>query len=64
MAADFMSQDASPSRLAAHRLTVGYGGQPICADLDVRLPDGRFTVIIGPNGCGKSTLLRSLARLI
>ncbi|WP_278442246.1 ABC transporter ATP-binding protein [Pseudomonas oryzihabitans] len=64
MAADLMSKDASSSCLAAHRLTVGYGGQPICADLDVRLPDGRFTVIIGPNGCGKSTLLRSLARLI
>ena len=45
MAADLMSQDAPSSRLVAHGLTVGYGGQPICADLDVRLPDGRFDVL-------------------
>ncbi len=30
--------------------------------LDV--PEGSFTVIIGPNACGKSTLLRSLSRLL
>jgi ABC-type cobalamin/Fe3+-siderophores transport system ATPase subunit len=28
------------------------------------IPDGSFTVIVGPNACGKSTLLRSLARLL
>ncbi|WP_239640138.1 ATP-binding cassette domain-containing protein, partial [Microbacterium sp. B24] len=28
------------------------------------MPDGSFTVIIGPNACGKSTLLRGLARLL
>jgi ABC-type cobalamin/Fe3+-siderophores transport system ATPase subunit len=30
----------------------------------VVIPDGSFTVIVGPNACGKSTLLRSLARLL
>ena len=30
----------------------------------MRIPDGRFTVIVGPNACGKSTLLRALARLL
>ena len=53
-----------PARLAAHRLCTGYGERQIITDLDVRIPDGSFTVIIGPNGCGKSTLLRSLVRLI
>lgn len=52
------------SRLEARRLTTGYGDRPIITDLDVRIPDGSFTAIIGPNGCGKSTLLRSLVRLI
>ncbi len=32
--------------------------------LDVEIPDGSFTVIVGPNACGKSTLLRGLARML
>lgn len=33
-------------------------------DLDLEVPAGSFTVIIGPNGCGKSTLLRLVAGLL
>ncbi len=36
----------------------------IATDLSVAIPDGSFTVIIGPNACGKSTLLRGLARML
>src|SRR5690606_32543124 len=36
----------------------------ISASLDVEIPHGEVTVIVGPNGCGKSTLLRALSRLI
>lgn len=50
--------------LAARKLTLGYGGQPILRDLDLDLPEGRITAIIGPNGCGKSTLLRGLGGLV
>ncbi|WTP83504.1 ABC transporter ATP-binding protein [Streptomyces sp. NBC_00178] len=32
--------------------------------LDVAIPPGVVTTIIGPNGCGKSTLLRTLTRLL
>ncbi|WP_206078337.1 ABC transporter ATP-binding protein [Poseidonocella sp. HB161398] len=50
--------------LTARGLTLGYEGRTICRDLDLALPKGEVTVIVGPNGCGKSTLLRGLCRLI
>ncbi|MEA5119241.1 MAG: ABC transporter ATP-binding protein [Propionicimonas sp.] len=56
--------DPRQARLQAAALNAGYGERTIIEDLDLAIPDGSFTVIIGPNGCGKSTLLRSLARLI
>ena len=52
------------SRLRAERLSIGYDGAPVIADLSVDIPDGRITAIVGPNACGKSTLLRGLARLL
>jgi iron complex transport system ATP-binding protein len=55
---------ATRSRLAAEGVTLAYDRRVVSTDLSVAIPDGSFTVIIGPNGCGKSTLLRGLARLI
>ncbi|MEU2537720.1 ABC transporter ATP-binding protein [Streptomyces iakyrus] len=52
------------SRLAARDVTVGYGGRVVIDGLDVAIPPGVVTTIIGPNGCGKSTLLRTLSRLL
>lgn len=51
-------------RLAARGVTVGYGGRTVIDGLDVTIPPGVITTIIGPNGCGKSTLLRTLTRLL
>ncbi|MEU1799803.1 ABC transporter ATP-binding protein [Streptomyces sp. NPDC019937] len=50
--------------MAARGVTVGYGGRNVIDDLDVAIPTGVITTIIGPNGCGKSTLLRTLTRLL
>ena len=55
---------ALAARLTGTGLRVGYGPRTIIADLDVLVPDGSFTVIVGPNACGKSTLLRALSRLL
>ncbi|MFD3309044.1 ABC transporter ATP-binding protein [Streptomyces sp. NPDC058656] len=52
------------SRLAARGITVGYGGRIVIDELDVAIPPGVITTVIGPNGCGKSTLLRTLSRLL
>jgi len=52
------------SRLHAEDITIGYDRRVISRDLTVEIPDGAFTVIVGPNACGKSTLLRALSRLL
>lgn len=51
-------------RLAAERLTLGYGGAPVLHELDLAIPAGAVTAVVGPNGCGKSTLVRALGRLL
>ncbi|MFD6173643.1 ABC transporter ATP-binding protein [Streptomyces coeruleorubidus] len=58
------SKSDQASRLAARGITVGYGARAVIDDLDVAIPPGVITTIIGPNGCGKSTLLRTLSRLL
>ena len=50
--------------LSAEGLTLAYGDRVIVDDLELHVPPGRITAIVGANGCGKSTLLRALARLI
>lgn len=51
-------------RLHAAGLSLGYSDRPVVHDLDLGVPDGKVTVIVGANACGKSTLLRGLARLL
>ncbi|MGA5703374.1 ABC transporter ATP-binding protein [Peterkaempfera bronchialis] len=50
--------------LEARGLTLGYESRTVVTDLDLEIPTGRVTVIVGPNACGKSTLLRALGRLL
>ncbi|WP_205696743.1 ABC transporter ATP-binding protein [Conexibacter sp. SYSU D00693] len=50
--------------LRAERLTVAYEDRDVVHDLDLEIPRGQVTAIVGANGCGKSTLLKALARLL
>ncbi|MFZ2240270.1 MAG: ABC transporter ATP-binding protein [Gordonia amarae] len=52
------------ARLQAKNITIGYDARIISDGLTLDIPDGKFTVIVGPNACGKSTLLRALSRLL
>ncbi|AZC19266.1 ABC transporter ATP-binding protein [Pseudomonas sp. CMR5c] len=51
-------------RLHADAVTLRHAARIISQDLSLAIPDGSFTVIVGPNACGKSTLLAALSRLL
>lgn len=50
--------------LRARDLHLAYDGRPVVENLNLTVPTGRITAIVGANACGKSTLLRALARLL
>lgn len=50
--------------LVARDLTLSYEGRVVVEGLDLTVPPGKVTAIVGPNACGKSTLLRGLSRLL
>ncbi|WP_295822020.1 ABC transporter ATP-binding protein [uncultured Microbacterium sp.] len=50
--------------LTAESVTLGYGDRTIVDSLDLAVPPGRVTAIVGANACGKSTLLKAMARLL
>ncbi|MFD2611437.1 ABC transporter ATP-binding protein [Paenibacillus gansuensis] len=52
------------SQLTAEKLKVAYGSREIVKGLDLSIPKGQITAIVGPNGCGKSTLLKTMARIL
>jgi iron complex transport system ATP-binding protein len=54
----------SEHTLVAEDLSVGYGDRIVLRALDLDLPTGAITAIVGANACGKSTLLRSMSRLL
>jgi putative hydroxymethylpyrimidine transport system ATP-binding protein len=44
-------------------LGLTYAAQPVFRDLNMHLPGGSFTALLGPSGVGKTSLLRILAGL-
>ncbi|MFJ7965308.1 ABC transporter ATP-binding protein [Streptomyces sp. NPDC096324] len=72
MSANPLSADAPPADrvpgagpdLRATGLRLAYDNRTVVDGLDLVVPPGRITAIVGANACGKSTLLRALARLM
>lgn len=52
------------SALRIENLSVGYRDAVVIDSLDLAIPPGKMTAIVGANACGKSTLLRSMSRLL
>ena len=52
------------TRLRADDLELAYDERVVAERLGIEIPDGSFTIVVGPNACGKTTLLRALARLL
>ncbi|MCI0510186.1 iron complex transport system ATP-binding protein [Chromohalobacter marismortui] len=55
--------DSAPD-IATQGLSLAYGNVSVIEELELRLPGGQVTAIVGPNGCGKSTLLSGMSRLL
>jgi iron complex transport system ATP-binding protein len=58
------SGTGTATRLAARGLRLAYDDRVVVRDLSIDIPDGGFTVIVGPNASGKSTLLKALSRTL
>lgn len=49
--------------LEARNLKAGYDGAVIIENMNLKIPAGKVTSLIGANGCGKSTLLKTICRI-
>ncbi|MCL6604758.1 MAG: ABC transporter ATP-binding protein [Paenibacillus sp.] len=51
-------------RLNTDQLSIGYAEALIVDTLNLKLPTGKITALVGANGSGKSTILKTMARLM
>ncbi|MGZ0051563.1 ABC transporter ATP-binding protein [Brevibacillus gelatini] len=51
-------------RLYTQNLDIGYGELSIVKNLNISIPSGKITALVGANGSGKSTILKTLARIM
>ena len=61
---DATQSPSAPTILEVRGLTAGYGGAPVLQNVDLVVPTGSITAVLGANGAGKTTLLRALSGLI
>ncbi len=51
-------------RLTTSSLDIGYDERLIVKDLNISIPQGKITALVGANGSGKSTILKTMARIM
>lgn len=49
--------------ISVKNLSVAYENNTIIENMDLSIPKGKISIIIGANGCGKSTLLKTISRI-
>jgi len=54
---------SSPSAISVKGVSKRFGDTEVLHDIDLEIPHGQVTCLIGPSGSGKSTLLRCMAFL-
>jgi ABC-type Mn2+/Zn2+ transport system ATPase subunit len=50
--------------LAAHDLSIGYGGSALLSGINLSIEQGDWWGVVGPNGAGKTTLMKTLLGII
>lgn len=51
-------------RLYTEQLTIGYSDRVIVENLNLSIPEGKITALVGANGSGKSTILKTMVRIM
>ena len=49
------------AQIEFRKVTKAFDKVKVIEDLDLVIPDGKFTVLVGASGCGKTTLLRMIS---
>jgi iron complex transport system ATP-binding protein len=52
------------NRLYTKNLDIAYGDRLIVESLNLSIPEGKITALVGANGSGKSTILKAMARIM
>ena len=51
------------AEVTLERVEKRYGSLVVVPELDLKIADGEFAVLVGPSGCGKTTTLQMIAGL-